>query len=385
MRSRFILASIGVGSALAHCSCAEPSPDHRQQNQAVAEGASSEDEAVFALLVSEGSNEATCSASLISPRLAVTAAHCVTGQWQDVDCGTTMLEAPLDPSAFRLTNSANLQSEPVDVHFVGVRRVELYVPGGTICGEDIALLELGETLEDVPPLFPSPPAASEHEYRLVGYGAGHFAGTGEGIRRTSEWVAVECVGHDDCSDWEPEGKAGAPMTTSVELLDGEWLGPAGACPGDSGGPALDREGGILGIVSRGYEDCRLSIFSALDREWLSRRVREDARFGGYPVPSWAQLPDSTPTSKASGGASSTEAADATGIDPADYESPSMPGGQGGDSPRDSINSSDHTHPKQQTCACRLGPQQAASFPRTSSLILFLITLFSARRKRSSQA
>jgi hypothetical protein len=72
----------------------------------------------------------------------------------------------------------------------------------------------------------------------------------------------------------------------------EWLGDRGLCEGDSGGPALDAHGALIGIGLRGgadaMGDCAGGIFARLDawRTFLTESVRAITAEGG--IPAWAQ-------------------------------------------------------------------------------------------------
>ncbi len=39
------------------------------------------------------------------------------------------------------------------------------------------------------------------------------------------------------------------------IKESEWLGQDGTCPGDSGGPAIDGMGRVMGVLSRGAQPC----------------------------------------------------------------------------------------------------------------------------------
>lgn len=80
--------------------------------------------------------------------------------------------------------------------------------------------------------------------------------------------------------------------------DGEFSIEGGACSGDSGGPALDAEGRIVGVVSRGGE-CAPSVYTSVAHhgDWLRSEVRDSYVRRGQTAPPWLdEGPQSLPGS-----------------------------------------------------------------------------------------
>jgi hypothetical protein len=69
----------------------------------------------------------------------------------------------------------------------------------------------------------------------------------------------------------------------------EWRGDHGICNGDSGGPAIDGEGFVIGVTSRGPAGCDDPVYGDLTGHapWLRDAARRAAQGGSYEVPSWA--------------------------------------------------------------------------------------------------
>lgn len=251
---------------------------------------------VFRFEVEPGVAATSCTAVLVSPRVLLTAAHCVTGSFGVIDCGATPLGAVQSLALARVTNDADTTDAPdgseryVSVAHASARAGEL------LCGHDYATLELEEAVDAEPFEGTREVPGSGVTLSIVGYGAGSPSGTGEGVRRVRGGLSLECSGAE-CLGRTFAGVAGGPTVDAPETASEEWIVSAGACPGDSGGAVMDDAGRLVGIVSRGFEDCGPSVVQPLGSD-LRRLVRESARRVGDPVPDWAEE-----ASSASGGAS----------------------------------------------------------------------------------
>jgi hypothetical protein len=225
-------------------------------------------------IVDSGSG-ATCSGSLIAPNLVVTAQHCVVDQVTPGPCAEATIGQPVKAARFFVTTEPILGVDPEDYHAVSEIRIP---PGAGFCGRDIALLVLADLVDnaEAAPIDPRIDLALTpgELYAAVGYGATDDQGTGVGERRRRDGLAVDCVG------------AGCASTfTGVD----EWLGETGVCGGDSGGPALDADGAVVGVVSRGAVGCIAPTYTRIDvhAAWLIDEAVDAAELGGYERPPWA--------------------------------------------------------------------------------------------------
>lgn len=208
--------------------------------------------AVGALLLDDSPH---CTATLVSPRYGVTAAHCLhelddpatpiaaarltlaLGRFAaNPERRLTITRAVRDPRYRYLTDDAG--------HFVGTEH-------------DFAYFELGEAQDDVrtiplrtASLDGAPPTTP---LTFVGYG-----------REGDEWLRF--------------GRKLAVDMSVTRVLAGliEYGSPArNTCSGDSGGPALERVGDwyrIVGVTSYGDEACRRHGFSTradVEADWLA--------------------------------------------------------------------------------------------------------------------
>jgi hypothetical protein len=244
---------------------------------------------VVAIVINAGGGIAICSGSLIAPNLVLSAHHCVADVGNTSSCGSNSFGMQYANSAFRITtsgtaayNSFNTGSIPsVDNStWYGVRQV--WTPGSDICGQDMSLLELTTNVSGVTPIIPrvDTPVGNNETYTAVGFGITSPSGQAAGKRYTVSGLNVLCPGN--CGFGMSPGQ-------------GEWEGGSqtqaiGTCEGDSGGPAIDAQGRVIGTVSRGpANSCSDTVYEAVfaQSSWIKSQAQTAAVDGQYTAPGWA--------------------------------------------------------------------------------------------------
>lgn len=244
------------------------------------------------LLASHGG---LCTATLIAPNLLLTARHCVSpGTGDDhVLCGDSVLGEPFPAAQFKATNDP--QPNKGSIVF-GATEVRVPGEGGDTCGYDIALVILSENV----PTSVSTPAVPRidrdvtpgEQYTAVGYGV-NADGNASGRRMQLSGLSIAC---------QP-GSCGEGVEST------EFRGETGICSGDSGGPALDAEGKVVGVVSRGGPDCSTPVYGTVTawQDFIVQTATDAARIGGYDAPFWVTTRESDPPSQGGAGGAPEEA------------------------------------------------------------------------------
>ena len=222
----------------------------------------------------------TASGFLVTPTLVVTARHVVSflgAPTATCPQGTTTPPTADLPTRLLVTNALTPSD---DVHSANVKTI--IVPpqsdGVDICGNDLALIELEAPLAGAVPIVPRLDTAPVvgAPITLSSYGT---TGPSTAPSKTRLQRTVKVMDLEHAEGAEP-----------FKFLPAKELATTGACPGDSGGPALASDGRAIGVSSRGEGTCTVSIYARLDvaASWLRAQAVAASNRAGTPVPAWAR-------------------------------------------------------------------------------------------------
>ena len=238
--------------------------------------------AVFGVLSRQADGNALCSATLIAPNLMLTARHCVAPKSGEerVDCATDRFLEAIEPTKLKFSNATTPQW---DDRWYTARRILVDETSDSACGHDIALAILEESVpsERAVPVTPrlERSVVVDEAYTAVGYGLDDVdpMTAVSGTRHERSGLSVACLG----------------MTCSDDVTGSEFVGMQGVCNGDSGGPALDAGGQVIGLLSRGADGCAEPVYTyvAQFRALLLQAAALAAADSGAALAHWAGGPE----------------------------------------------------------------------------------------------
>ena len=242
--TRSTLVSALFLAVVTGCSAAPSHEDQGTADSAIIHGTASttaQDAVVMIMHIDRTSNEMfTCTGTLVMPNLVLTARHCVSDTDESSQCtpaGVALhggrILGDLDPaSLYVFTGTRAPDPSDPSTGPVAKGKQTVATSATTLCNNDIAFLVLDrDVAAPTAPIRTGTPSVGE-TITAVGWGVTD-RGPDPSVRQQRTGVPIVDVG------------------PSVNEPAGEFIVGESICSGDSGGPAFDARGAIVGVVSRG--------------------------------------------------------------------------------------------------------------------------------------